>query len=83
MTGDITAVGGDGNTKVAFKDCTPFVRSVIHLNDEQVDTAENLDLIMNTYNLVEYSGNYSDSRASLFHYKRQEQNQILLETLKM
>ena len=26
------------------------------------------------YNLIEYSDNYSDSTASLYHFKRQEQN---------
>ena len=47
---------------------------MIHLNDEHLDTAENLDLIMNMYNLIEYSDNYSDFTASLYHYKRQELN---------
>ena len=47
MTGDIAIAGGDNNTKVAFKNCGIFNRSVIHLNDEHVDTAENLDLIIN------------------------------------
>ena len=29
---------------------------------------------MNMYNLIEYSDNYSDSTASLYQFKRQEQN---------
>ena len=29
---------------------------------------------MSMYNLIEYSDNYSDSTASLYQYKRQEQN---------
>ena len=29
---------------------------------------------MNMYNLIEYSDSYSDSTASLYHFKRQEQN---------
>ena len=73
MTGNITAVGGNANTNVAFKNCHPFTRSVIHLNDEHVDTAENLDLTMNLYNLVEYSDNYADTTASLYQYKRPQQ----------
>ena len=73
VTGNITAVGGNANTNVAFKNCHPFTRSVIHLNDEHVDTAENLDLTMNLYNLVEYSDNYADTTASLYQYKRRQQ----------
>ena len=33
---------------------------------------DNLDVIMNIYNLIEYSDNYSDSTASLYQFKRQE-----------
>ena len=45
-----------------------------HLNDEHVETVENLDLTMNLYNLIEYSGNYEESSGSLWQYKRDEQN---------
>ena len=50
----------------------PFTKSEIHLNDEYVETADNSDLIMNMYSLIEYSDNYSDSTASLYQFKRQE-----------
>ena len=72
VTGDITVVGGDVNTKVAFKNCHPFIKCKIHLNDTHVEDSNNLDLIMNLYNLIEYSDNYSDSAASLYNFKRQE-----------
>ena len=73
VTGNITVLGGNNNTNVAFKNCHPFIRSVVHLNNEHVDTAENLDLTLNLYNLIEYSGNYADTTASLYQYKRSEQ----------
>ena len=72
VTGDITVIGGNAQTNVAFKNFHPFVQSEIHLNDENVKNSDNLDIIMNMYNLIEYSDNYSDSTASLYHYKRQE-----------
>ena len=72
VTGDITVVDGDENTKAAFKNCHSFVKSEILLNDEHVESADNLDLIMNMYNLIEYSDNYYDSTASLYQFKRQE-----------
>ena len=74
VTGDITAANGDANTKVAFKDCAPFTKCVTHKNDEHVDNAHNLDIVMPVYNLIEYSDNYSDTSGSLWHFKRDEQN---------
>ena len=61
VTGDITATGGDANTKVAFKNCAPFTKCVTHINDEHVDNADNLDIVTPMYNLIEYSDNYSDT----------------------
>ena len=72
VTGDITVEGGNNDTKAAFKNCHPFTKSEIHLNGEHVQTADNLDLKMNMYNLIEYSNSYSDSTASLYHFRRQE-----------
>ena len=74
VTGDITATGGDANTRVAFKNCAPFTKCITHINDEHVDNADNLDIIMPMYNLIEYSHNYSDTSASLWQFKRDKQN---------
>ena len=46
VTGDITATGGDANTKVTFKNCAPFTKYVTHINDEHVDNTDNLDIVM-------------------------------------
>ena len=43
-----------------------------HLNDKHVETAENL--VINLYNLIEYSDNYSETTGSLWQYNRDEQN---------
>ena len=44
------------------------------MNDEHVETAENLDIIMPMYNtlIIEYSDNYADSSGSLYQFKRDE-----------
>ena len=73
-TGDIAAAGGDKDTKVAFKNCAPFTRCITQINDEPVETAENLDIKMSMYNLLEYYDNYADSPGSLWQFKRNEQN---------
>ena len=73
-TGDIAVVNGNQKTSIAFKNCTPFTRCVTHLNDEHVERAENLDIIMNMYNLLEYSENFEESSGSLWQCKRDKQN---------
>ena len=50
------------------------LEDVPHVNDEHVETAENLDIVMRMYNLIEYSDNYADSSGSLWQFKRDEQN---------
>ena len=39
---------------------------------KHVETAENLDVIMPMYNLIEYSDNYADYSASLYQFKKYE-----------
>ena len=47
VVGDITATVGDK------KICTSFTRYVTHINDEHVNTSENLGIIMPMYNVTE------------------------------
>ena len=72
VIGDITATGGNENTKVAFKNCAPFRKCVTHKNNEHVDSADNLDITMPMYNLIEYSDNYSNTSGSLWQFTRDE-----------
>ena len=65
VTGDITPTGGDANTRVAFKNCALFTKCITHINDEHVDGADNLDITMPMYNLIEYSDNCRDTSGSL------------------
>ena len=46
--------------------------SVTHINDEHVETAGNMDIIMPMHNLIEYSDNYADSSGILYQFKRDE-----------
>ena len=72
IDGTIRAAAADVNTRLALKNCVPFTKCNLEINDEQVDTAENLDITMPMYNLIEYSDNYQDSSATLYQYKRDE-----------
>ena len=70
VTRDITATGGDDNTKAAFKNYAPFTKPITHINDEPVDGSDNLDIVMTIYNLTEYRDNYSDNSGSLWQFHR-------------
>ena len=72
VDGTIRGTGGNNNTRLALKNCAPFTKCNLEINDEHVDTAENLDIVMPIYNLIEYSYNYQDSSATLYQYKRDE-----------
>ena len=68
----IRAAAANANTRLALTNCAPFTKYNLEINDEHVDTAENLDIAMPMYNLIEYSDNYQDSSATLYQYKRDE-----------
>ena len=72
IDGTIRAAAADANTRLALKNCAPFTKCNLEINNEHVDTAENLDITMPMYNLIEYSDNYQDSSAILYQYKRDE-----------
>ena len=60
------------NSVVAFKNCAPFRNCDVTINDEHVGKAEDLDIVMPMYNLLEYSDNYQDSTGNLYQFKRDE-----------
>ena len=68
----IRAAATNAATRLALKNCAPFTKCNLEINDEHVDTAENLHISMPMYNLIEYSDNYQDSSATLYQYKRDE-----------
>ena len=70
IDGTITVSTANINTRLVLKNCAPFTKCNLEINDEHVDTAENLDITMPMYNLIEYSDNYQDSSATLYQYKR-------------
>ena len=72
INGTIRVAAVDGNTRLALKNCAPFIKCNLEINDEHVDTAENIDIAMPMYNLIEYLDNYQDSSATLYQYKRDE-----------
>ena len=64
VDGTIRAANALNATRLAIKNCAPFTKCNLEVNDEHVDTAENLEIVMPMYNLIEYSDNYQDSSAT-------------------
>ena len=54
------------NKKVIFKNCAQFTNCISEINNTQVDNAEDIDVIILMYNLIEYSDNYSKTSESLW-----------------
>ena len=71
MKGDINVTAAP-QIQVAFKDCAPFTKCITKLHETRIDDAEDLDLVMPMYNLIEYSSNYSETTGSLCFYSKDE-----------
>ena len=75
MKGIITVVRPNGakrNKSVAFKNNALFIDCISKFNGVQIDNAEDLDVVLPMYNLLEYSKNYRKTTGSLWNYYRDE-----------
>ena len=70
----ITGAGDDAaarraderNKGVIFKSCAPFTKCISKINNIKIDNAQDIDIIMPMYNLIEYSDNYLKTSGSLW-----------------
>ena len=62
------------NKKLTFKNNAPFRSLISKINNTFIDNAEDLDIVMPMYNLLEYSDNYSMTSGSLWNYHRDQVN---------
>ena len=60
------------NKGVIFKNCAPFTKCISRINNTDIDTAQDIDIVMPMYNLIEYSNNYSKTSGSLWHNYKDE-----------
>ena len=77
VKGTITVINPDNNAydkKLAFKNNAPFVSCISKINNTLIDNAEDLDIVMPMYNLLEYSKNYSKTTGSFRNNYRDEPN---------
>ena len=68
------------NKELTLKNNAPFISRISKIKGELVENAEDLDIVMPMYNLLEYSKNYEKTSGSLFNYYRNEPSEITLGT---
>ena len=67
---DITTVGRNLLTEVIFKNCAPFIKYISKTGRTAIANAEDLDLVIPMYNIIECSSNYSDTTGSIWFYSK-------------
>ena len=63
--------------KLVFKNNAPFINYISKINGLKIDNAEDLDVVMPMYNLLEYSKNYRKTTGSLWSYYRDKSNSTI------
>ena len=53
------------NKNVLFKICASLIECISKINNTDIDNAQDIDIIMAMYSLIEYSDNYSKTSGSL------------------
>ena len=46
----------------------PFIKCISKINDAEIDNAQDIDIVMSMYNLIECSDNYLKTSGSLWQY---------------
>ena len=65
------------NKAVTFKNNAPFINCISKINLVRIDNAEDLDVVMPMYNLLEYSKNYTKTTGSLWNNYRDQPSNLL------
>ena len=84
MTGtgaDAAARWADEREKgVTFKNCAPFTKCISRISNTDIDTAQDIYIVMPMYNLTEYSDNYSKTSGSFWQYYKDDPNDNLADS---
>ena len=78
----ITGAGDDAAARQAderdkgaiFKNCAPLTKCTSRINNKDIDNAQDIDVVMLMYNLIEYNDNYSKTSGSLWQYYKDQLN---------
>ena len=84
----ITGAGNDNaakqldeqNKSVIFINCAPFTKFISRINNADIDNAQDIDIVMPMYNLIEYSDSYSKTSGSLWQYYKGDPNDNITQS---
>ena len=78
---DVAARKADERNKgVIFKNCAPFTKCINRINNTEIDTARDINIIMPMYNFIEYIDNYSKTSGSLWQYYKDDPNDNIVQS---
>ena len=78
---DAAARQVDGRDKdITFKNWASFTKCISRINNTDRDTAQDIDIVMPMYKLIEYSDNYWKTSRSLWQYYKDEPNDNLADS---
>ena len=76
VNGTITVTGNHPrdrqNRPLILKNNASFISCITRINGELIEYADDLDIVMSMYNLLEYSKNYRKTIGSLYNYYKDE-----------
>ena len=72
VNNDANNIRDKRNRPLILKNNAPFVSCITRINGELIEDADDLDIVMPMYNLLEYSKNYRKTIGSLYNYYRDE-----------
>ena len=78
----ITGTGNDDAAKrldernkgVIFKNSAPFTKCISRINTTDIDNAQDINIVIPMYNLIEYRDNYSKTSGSFWQYYKDDPN---------
>ena len=84
----ITGAGDDAtprqedekNKCLIFKNCALSINCKSKINNTEINNADDIDIVMQMYNLIEYNDNYSKTCGNLWRYYKDEPNHNLTDS---
>ena len=58
---DATKRADERNNGVTINNCAPFTKCISRINNTDIDKAQDIDIVVPMYNLIEYSDIYSET----------------------
>ena len=83
-----TGAGDDNATKqldernkgVVFKNQAPFTKFTSRVNNTDIDNAQEIDIVMPMYHLIEYSDSYPKTLGSLWQYYKDDPSENITQS---